>query len=136
MAKKIGWAVLAVLALMQLVPVARDNPPVTADFDGPAPVRAILARSCYDCHSHETRWPWYSRVAPVKFLVAHDVAEARQKLDFSRWGGYDPAKRARLIGEISEEVEKGAMPPAQYLWMHGDARLSGDDLRTLRSWLN
>ena len=134
MKKKIVLGVVALLVLMQLIPVKRTNPPVTADFDGPAAVHAVLARSCYDCHSNETRWPWYSRVAPMKFLVGHDVSEGRSKLNFSDWGTYDQAKRAKLGGEIIEETEKSDMPPFQYLLIHRDARLTAGDLRTLRAW--
>jgi len=134
MRKKTGLGVLVLLAALQLAPVTRDNPPVRSDFTGPPAVREILVRSCYDCHSNETRWPWYSRFAPVKFLVAHDVAEGRSKLNFSDWGTYDRARRAKLGGEIIEAVEKRGMPPFQYVLIHGDAKLTGSELRILRSW--
>ena len=134
MAKKIGLAVLALLVLLQLVPVDRENPPVRSDFAGPPEVREILVRSCYDCHSNATRWPWYSRVAPISFLVAHDVDEGRAELNFSDWGAYDQARRAHLGAEILEAVEKGKMPMPVYVLMHGEAKLSGSELQTLRGW--
>ncbi len=134
MAKKIGLAVLALLVLLQFVPVERANPPVRGDFDGPPEVREILVRSCYDCHSNLTRWPWYSRVAPISFLVAHDVEEGRGKLNFSEWGTYGQAERAHQGAEILEVLEKSEMPLPIYVLLHGEAKLSGSELQTLRGW--
>ncbi len=137
MNRKIAYllgALVVVLLAIQLVPVDRTNPAVVADFDGPAEVRAVLATSCYDCHSHETRWPWYSRVAPVSWLVAHDVEEARDRLNFSQWGAYDAKRQAKLAEEMWEEVEEGAMPLKLYLLAHPDARLSEAAKATLRDW--
>lgn len=134
MMKKVGLAVLALLVLLQFVPVDRENPPVAGDFDGPAEVREILVRSCYDCHSNLTRWPWYSRVAPISFLVAHDVEEGRSKLNFSEWGTYGQAERAHQVAEVQDVIEEGEMPLPIYLLLHGGARLSGGDLQTLRGW--
>ncbi|MCU0235233.1 MAG: heme-binding domain-containing protein [Thermoanaerobaculales bacterium] len=119
---------------IQLVPVERSNPPVAADIEVPEDVRSVLRASCYDCHSHETRWPWYSRVAPVSWLVARDVEEARGRLNFSLWGGYEAKRQQRLAEEIWEEVAKGEMPLPIYLLAHPDARLSPGDREVLRSW--
>ncbi len=127
-------ALVVVLIAIQLVPVDRSNPPVVADFDGPAEVATVLRTSCYDCHSHETGWPWYSRVAPVSWLVAHDVEEARGRLNFSLWGSYDRKRQERLAEEIWEEVEKGEMPLPAYLLAHADARPDEADKATLRDW--
>ena len=132
--KKIGWLALLVLAALQFVPVERENPPVRGDFDGPPAVHEILQRSCYDCHSNEVRWPWYSRVAPISFLVARDVREARAELNFSDWRTYDTARRAKLGADIIEEIEKRKMPLPLYVIVHGDAKLSGSELQTLRDW--
>ena len=134
MTRKIGMAAVAVLLLLQLVPVGRENPPESAAFAGPPEVTAILERSCFDCHSHRTRWPWYSRVAPVSFLVARDVTEGREHLNFSAWGAYDRADRNRLLAGILEVVEKREMPLPVYVLMHGEAKLTGSELRTLREW--
>jgi hypothetical protein len=127
-------AVAVILVAIQLVPVDRTNPAVGADFDGPPAVKAVLETSCYDCHSHETRWPWYSRVAPVSWLVAHDIEEARDHLNFSQWGKLDAKRREKLTEEIWEEVEEGAMPLKMYLLAHPDARLSETAKATLRDW--
>jgi len=119
---------------IQLVPVDRSNPPVEADLDAPEAVTAVLRTACYDCHSSETHWPWYSYVAPVSWLVAHDVEEARGEFSFSRWGKLGEDERAHLREEIWEEVEEGEMPLAIYRFMHSSARLSQDQLDTLREW--
>ncbi len=125
---------VVVLIAIQLVPVDRSNPPVAADFDGPTDVATVLRASCYDCHSHETSWPWYSRVAPVSWLVAHDVEEARGRLNFSLWGSYDRKRQEHLAEEIWEEVEEGEMPLPAYLLAHSDARLTDADKATIRAW--
>jgi hypothetical protein len=130
-------AALGAVALggaIQLVPVERSNPRVESEISAPLPVRAILERACYDCHSHETAWPWYARVAPVSWLLAHDVREGRKHLNLSAWGRYSPKKQAKKLEEIPEEVDEGHMPPWYYLPLHPDARLDAEDRETLRRW--
>jgi hypothetical protein len=102
----------------------------------PAPreVQAILDRSCMDCHSHATRWPWYAYVAPASWLVVYDVHEAREHKNFSRWTDYPPDRQREKTEEIWEEVEEGEMPLPPYLWLHPDAKLSDADRETLRTW--
>ena len=124
----------ALLLAAQLVGVDRTNPPVTSDVPAPEDVKSILRRACYDCHSHETVWPWYSAVAPTSWLVAHDVHEGRDELNLSTWDAYGPAKRSKLVREIVEQVADGEMPPWPYLLVHGDARLSSSDVERLRAW--
>jgi hypothetical protein len=119
---------------IQFVPVDRTNAGVETDLGAPPEVDAILRRSCYDCHSNETRWPWYSHVAPVSWLVEEDVRHGREHLNFSTWNRYDTKKRNHLKHEIWEEVEEGKMPLENYLRMHGDAKLGEADLKILRAW--
>ena len=127
-------ALLALLALLQLVPVSRENPPVTQDVGAPPEPAAILRRACYDCHSNETNWPWYAYVAPVSWLVAHDVEEARGKLNFSAWDALDADDRADILEEVAEEVDEGAMPLPSYARMHAGARLSQAERATIVRW--
>jgi hypothetical protein len=122
------------LVAAQLVPVARDNPPVTQTMPAPPEVLRVLRRSCFDCHSNETRWPWYAHVAPVSWLVAHDVAEGREHLNFSRWDVYAPRKRAKLLDEMHDAVTEGWMPLGQYLLVHRDAVLSPEEVPTVATW--
>ncbi|MFG0317880.1 MAG: heme-binding domain-containing protein [Planctomycetota bacterium JB042] len=123
-----------VLVALQFVPVERENPPVSGDVDAPPPVDAILRRSCYDCHSNETRWPWYAKVAPISWLVARDVNDGREHLNFSEWTSLPAGEKRHELREVWEEVEAGEMPLALYLFMHGDARLGPADLEALHDW--
>ena len=97
---------------------------IWADPALPADVADLLRRSCADCHSHDTVWPWYARIAPVSWLVAYDVAEAREHMNLSLWNRLDPGERAEMIEEIWEEVEEEEMPLWYYVWLHPRARLS------------
>jgi hypothetical protein len=127
-----GVAVLLVGA--QLIPVARTNPLGGTELAAPRQVQKVLRLACYDCHSNETVWPWYSRVAPVSWLVARDVAEGREALNYSRWQDYGAQQRAELLEETWEEIAEGEMPPAAYLVLHPDARLDDADRAALRAW--
>jgi hypothetical protein len=135
MLKKISIAVVILLVAIQFVPVTRTNPPSPAPIQAPEGVHSVLKRSCFNCHSHETTWPWYSHVAPVSWLVAHDVNEGREKMDFSNWAQYDAKQRADHFKEIWDEVKDGGMPPWYYLMMHRDARLSEQDKQLLHDWV-
>jgi mono/diheme cytochrome c family protein len=135
--KRIGRFVLILLAvfivlflLIQLVPIGREhaNPPVLSEpnWDSPA-TRDLAKRACFDCHSNETVWPWYSNVAPVSWLLNYDVVEGRQKMNFSEWaqGG------SQDINEISEVLQEGEMPPFKYLLMHPEAKLTASERQAL-----
>ena len=128
------FLVIIFLGLIQLIPVTLNNPAVIQDIDAPAHVHAILKRSCYDCHSHETVWPWYSRIAPASWLLAWDVKEGREELNFSTWHQYSNRKRTKKLREIAEEIEEGEMPPWFYIPLHPEARLSSQDKQHLRTW--
>jgi hypothetical protein len=131
------WVVLGVvglLAAIQLAPVDRSNPPVEAEVPADPNVRAILRRACYDCHSNETVWPWYSRVAPFSWLVARDVREGRRELNFSTWNQYTTKQQIKKLKESWEEVAEGEMPPWFYLPVHRDAVLPPEDRAALRQW--
>ena len=126
------WVVAGLLvgfAAIQLVPYGRDhtNPPVTAEpaWDSPR-TRELATQACFDCHSNETTWPWYSNIAPVSWLVYHDVIEARDRMNFSEWGRPHPG-----IDQVIEEIEEGGMPLPQYLLMHPNARLSVQEREAL-----
>jgi hypothetical protein len=126
--------VLAILVLIQFVPVTRSNPPVETEIAAPENVQAILSRSCYDCHSNKTVWPWYSYVAPVSWLVASDVSGGRQKMNFTTWNRYTPDEQVKKVRAIWNQVDRGNMPPWYYLIEHNTARLLADDKAILRDW--
>jgi hypothetical protein len=133
--RKSGWTILGLAIAIQLWPAGRTNPPVTADLQAPSEVQAILRRSCYDCHSHETHWPWYSAIAPVSWFVVGDVNSARKELDFSRWGEYSATKRRSKSDSLLDQVQEGRMPPASYVRMHSGSAIAPADLETLRRWV-
>ena len=122
------WLV-AVFALIQLIPYGHDhaNPPATKEPAWNSPeTRALVHRACFDCHSNETTWPWYSNVAPVSWLVQRDVNGGRSHLNFTEWD-----KPQRHAKDIAQEVKSGDMPPWFYLPMHPNARLSDADRQAL-----
>jgi hypothetical protein len=123
-----------IIIIIQFVPVNRTNPPVDSEVPATDAVRSILRRACYDCHSNETVWPWYSRVAPVSWLVASDVLEGREKLNFSTWNRYNGKKQTELLKEIRNEVEEGEMPPITYRMIHKDARITAEEIAILKAW--
>lgn len=127
-------AALAVAVAIQFVPVSRVNPPARYELSAPADVKRVLERSCYDCHSVRTRWPWYSRVAPVSWLVARDVQRGRRELDFTDWPVADPGEEADLLEHVARQVERGRMPMPIYITLHGDARLSRAERARLIEW--
>jgi len=135
--KVLRWVLLAIVLLLtviQFVPVDRSNPPVTSEVPASPEARAILRRACYDCHSNETVWPWYSKVAPVSWLVAYDVHQGRKELNFSTWDRYSTKEQVKKLKESWKEVAEGEMPPWIYMPTHRDAVLSGDDKVILRNW--
>ena len=129
---------ILVLGAVQVVPYGRrhTNPPdgTLAAFDSPQ-TRALAERACYDCHSNHTEWPWYASLAPVSWRIQHHVDEGREKLNFTAFDGANE-KMADAAGEASETVTKGEMPPADYLLMHPEARLTASEKATLAKGLD
>lgn len=136
--KKWGQITLGVLVVsfvgIQFVPVAAmENPASQPPLQEPPEVVAILKRACYDCHSHEVRWPWYSRIAPVSWLVARDVVEGRKGINFSEWPE-DEEDRAFSREQTWDSVESGEMPLWFYLPVHPEANLTEADKAVLKKW--
>lgn len=121
---------LLVFIAIQFAPVAYSNPPVVSEpaWDS-ATTRSLTERACFDCHSNQTKWPWYTRVAPVSWYIVYDVQEGRQKLNFSTW-------RPGGENEAAEEVVEGEMPPRLYLLLHPEARLTAAEKQQLVTGLN
>ena len=144
---RLGWAasalaVVGFAAMQFLRPVMSSNPEPDSDrvlsthVAVPADVDSVLRRACYDCHSYETRWPMYSRVAPLSWLVQADVLSARSDLNFSHWSVHpveEPTQAQRLAG-ICSDVRRRIMPPRSYVLAHPSARLSGRDVARLCEW--
>jgi mono/diheme cytochrome c family protein len=121
-------SIVGLFVLIQLVPYGRDhtNPPVSAQpaWDSPQ-TRALAAAACFDCHSNETAWPWYTSVAPMSWLTQHDVDAGRATLNFSEWN------RPQEAGDIAEVIAGGEMPPWYYSAIHSGARLSDQEKQRL-----
>jgi hypothetical protein len=127
-----GLAVL--LAGIQLVPVERTNPPVTAEVIAPADVKTILRSACFDCHSNETHWPWYSRVAPISWWMVDHVGEGREELNFSQWPVLDLEAQGDALSDIVQQIEKDEMPLKSYRLGHPEARLDARQKAVLLDW--
>jgi hypothetical protein len=126
--------VLVAVVAAQFVPLVPDTPPATAALVAPVPVQAVLQRACFDCHSNDTRWPWYAHVAPVAWFVVDHVRDGRAEVNFSTCGQLPAAQQVKLPHKCWRQVEKGAMPLQSYLWMHPAARLTDGDRAVLREW--
>lgn len=136
MKKKILYGfifLLVIFVLLQLIPLGRDhaNPPVVKEIAWQnSAARALAVSACYDCHSNETVWPWYSKIAPISWMITSHVEEGRGRLNFSNWGS------GRSEDEVGEVIFEGEMPPAYYLLMHASARLSDNEKQTLVDGIN
>jgi hypothetical protein len=116
------------------------NPPVnqtetlTATTAVPENVQAILSRSCMDCHSNETKYPWYSKIQPSAWFLADHIREGRRELNLSIWKTYEPRRQRRKLSEICEQVKEKLMPLPSYLWIHRGAQLNEEEIKTLCDW--
>ena len=115
-------------------PSADKSKDVSADLGPDSAIAPLLRRACYDCHSSETRWPWYSSIAPASWLVASDVHGARHHLNFSLWGDYSVHKKLGALDHIREEISSGDMPPSTYAFMHPGALLDSGERDTILVW--
>ena len=135
---KIVFLLLPVIFVgLQFTNPARTNPPVVNDLAAtnppPAEITALLRAACYDCHSHETKWPLYSRTAPSSWLVVSDVNEGREHLNFSDWPT-DPDRVAKKMDRINEVLGYKEMPPKKYTLLHPEARLTEAQFKKLLDW--
>ena len=138
--KRIAVGCIAVFALLQLTNPPRTNPPVIQDFvaanSPPSEVAALLHAACYDCHSHATRWPWFSKVAPMSWLISSDVAEGRKHLNLSNWPVGHPERAVKWLDTMEEEIGDNEMPPKKYTAIHVDARLTVAQRKELADYLD
>lgn len=136
----VGLIILALIIVIQLVPTERPdvikvnkNDLLTQNQFNDS-VSHLIKTTCYDCHSNETKYPWYAYVAPVSWLVNKDIRVGREHLNFSDWETLSKMDKAKLLGNISDEIEAGNMPMPIYVLMHPEARLSIENRELLIKW--
>jgi hypothetical protein len=134
-------ALLVIAAIVALTsyftrpqPSANSHSPLLVGAQIDSGARQLIERSCRDCHSEATRYPWYSYVAPVSWLIDYDVQQGREHLNLSRWEEYSLIRRERALSEIANQVRDGAMPLWQYTWIHRNTRLSNADADVIFRW--
>lgn len=138
--RRILIILLLSFAVMQFFRIDKSAPEVVKVKDFISMVQPdeatekLLRDACYDCHSNETKYPWYSNVAPVSWWLQHHVEEGREHLNFSTWGDYDEETKNHKLHECEEEVEEGEMPLSSYTITHGDAKLSKEQKEELAEW--
>lgn len=139
-AKGAGLSVVALVLAAQLVPVDRRNPTsepsstIYASQNIPPSVMVVLERSCKNCHSDQTNWPWYSYVAPVSWIISRDVHRARSAMNFSQWKGYSAKRREDELEQICDQLTNGDMPDGMYLLLHRDAVVTQQERQEVCQW--
>ena len=134
--KQAALAVLVIFAAAQLVRPERANPPtdasrtIQAHLGTDSQMAAVLNRSCRDCHSNATVWPWYTGVAPVSWLMVYGVRKGRDAVNFSEWAGYPTEVQTALLIESCQDVMQGTMP-GLYTLLHPEVRLSDQEIKTI-----
>lgn len=141
MIKKIGLAIIAIIVIMQFFRIDTVNPEVVIANDfisitkPDAKTKKLLKETCYDCHSNETRYPWYANVAPFSWWIKDHIDDAKRHLNFSEWANYSEDEQLHKLHESYEEVEHGRMPLEDYIKMHDVADLSDEDREHLEGWI-
>ncbi len=140
MKKKIFLIFVAIVVLIQFYPmdkpvVSKDNPnDLIATSNVPKNISTMLKNACYDCHSNESTFPWYSNIAPVKWMLYDHISEAREELNFSNWNALETDDKADLLDDISTLVLEGEMPIKGYTILHSEANLSKTDREAIATW--
>ena len=142
MKKQILISLIIVFVIIQFFRIDKVNPPYNPNEDfltiyqAPENISLALKNACYDCHSNETKYPWYTNVAPFSFWIKGHISNARENINFSTWESlYDEKGKAHKIEETIEEIQEGHMPPKSYKWMHPEASLTSQQKLDLISWL-
>ena len=136
MLKKTAIFIILTLILIQLIPVTKTNPPVDKNLSLNAPIKValILKKGCYDCHSNETKWPYYSDIAPVSFFVASHVNKGRKAINFSKYNEIDSKIKKERLKRAITTVNNGMMALPSYLSAHEEAKLTKDEKKILTEW--
>lgn len=132
---------LAAFIVIQFWRIDKSNPEFDQSMDlismtnPPTEVAQMLRSACYDCHSNETIWPWYSNMAPTSWMLEQHVEDGRDNINFSYWGEFDAEDKIYILEEMIEEIEEAEMPLPGYLITHSDAKLSEAQTQLLIDWL-
>jgi len=132
--------VLIALVLMQFIRIDKTHPEInpTNDFinikNPPPEIAQMIKTSCYDCHSFESKYPWYAEVAPVSWYLKNHINEARHRVNFSEWASYEPEKASRKLHACADDIKEGDMPLSSYTLIHGDASLNQEQIKQLSEW--
>jgi hypothetical protein len=141
MKKKILYCLVIIIVILQFFRIDKTNPEVIIENDfitisnPPREISSILKSTCYDCHSNETKYPWYSNVTPVSWWVKDHINEGRDELNLSEWGTYKFKRKDHKLEEMVEMLEDGEMPLNEYTWTHAEAKLTPEQKNQLIEWL-
>ena len=140
--KNISIALIVLLVIFQFFRIDKTNKVAPAELDilfksqANPEISSILKNSCYDCHSNQVTYPWYTNVAPLSWWIKNHINEGTRHLNFSEWGTYSPRKTDHKLKECAEMVEEGEMPMSSYTLIHGTAKLSKEQQTLLMDWFN
>lgn len=140
MFKKILLALLAILVIAQFIRpkknISTDVSPqdITQVYPVPDSVYVVLQKACLDCHSNNTRYPWYNNITPVNWWLANHIQDARKELNFSEFGTFTKKRQAKKLAKVAKSVDEGWMPLDSYLWIHKDAVLTDHEKQIVSSW--
>jgi len=132
--KKVLIGLVILFIAIQFFSDRKTNPSVKAEIDAPTEVKSIFQRACYDCHSNQTKWPWYANIAPVSWLIVDDVDNGREQFNFTDWENLSKKDKAKLKEKIWEEIVNDEMPLWQYKLLHPEAKLTQKDKSLIRGW--
>lgn len=135
---KILLIMIGILLVIQLIRPEKTNPPIdeTLALKAPQAVMNVLKTSCYDCHSHETIWPFYAEIAPLSWNIIGHVNDGRKALNFSKWGEIAPDIKIKRLKRAIKTVNNGMMPLENYLLLHEEAKLNNEQKKIIVDWCN
>ncbi len=142
MIKKIAYLILFVLLVIQFFRIDKTNPTIATALEfttvnnTPNGVKSILQGTCFDCHSNETKYPWYSNIQPIAWWMKNHINEGREELNFSEWADYSDKKKAKILEECMEMIQEKEMPPAYYAYMHSAAKLDDSKHKLLLDYFS
>ena len=137
MKNRILLAILLAFIIIQFITIEQTNPTIKYNMAiDDNQVGEILKKACFDCHSNETRWPWYSNIAPISWLIEEDVNLARKELNFSNFEDYTKKRKLHKLDEMKEEMEEGKMPIDSYVFLHSEAELSSNEKQLVYNWID